>query len=229
MAILNIIALIFIGVMFFAQLLAASWYDLVKKTGEKKRAFKHKMICSLIYTATFLLCAAIGKGFFNVFTLLFLIAILLLFIHDILEAKKTKACNSISSSLSSLAYVILAVAMYQKNAELFSFMPLSSSLQWVIPSIIAVACATFSIKLPQISSAIASIYMAVNVVFLAVKLQNGEPGLYQAASCAVTLGAIALLVSSIIPIFDKVDNKALLRTNAYYFGLMFISCAVAVL
>jgi len=229
MVYLNIIALIFLGIMFFAQLLAASWYDLVKKTGDKKRAFKHKIICSLIYVATVLLCTAIGKGFSNVFTSFFLIAIFLFFLHDILEDKKAKACKSISALLSSLAYIILAVAMYQKNAELFSFMPLSATLQWVIPSVVTAACVIFAVKLPQTSSAIASIYMAVNAGLLAYKLQNGEPGLYQAASCAVTLGAIALLISSIIPVFDKSDNKALLRTNAYYFGLMFISCSVAVL
>jgi hypothetical protein len=229
MTILNIIALIFLGIMFFAQLLAASWYDLVRKTGDKKRAFKHKMICSLIYLATFLLCAAIGNALLSLFVILFFIAIILLFICDALEPKSTRTCSSLCASLSSFAYICLAMAMYKKNAELFSFNPMSTTLQWVVPLVIVAVCALLSIKLPKVSPALAVIYMVINAGLFAFKLQNGEPGLYQAASCAITLGAIALLISSTLPVFDKTDNKALLRTNTYYFGLMFISCSVAVL
>ncbi len=229
MVYLRIIALIFLGIMFFAQLLTASWYDIVKKTGENKRAFKHKLICSLIYVASFLLCLAINNSPNDRYILFISIAIALLFIHDIIEWSDKKFCQIISCCISAGAYVLISLALYSKNTELFDFRLFAPAINTIIPIAICLICIICSLKFTRISIAISSAYLLVNAILLAINLQNAEAGLFQTASCAITLGAVALFISSVVPVFDKEDKKSLLRINAYYFGLMFISCSVAVL
>lgn len=229
MVYLRIIALIFLGVMFFAQLLTASWYDIVKKTDDNKKAFKHKIICTLIYVATFLLCVSISNTPTNRYVLFFGIAIALLFIHDISEKFSKCFYKTISNYLGAGAYVLISSALYFKNAELFDFRPFTPVIRIIIPVAICLICVICSFKSTKISIAISSAYLLVNAVLLAISLQNAEAGLFQTASCAITLGAVALFISSVIPVFDKGDKKSLLRINTYYFGLMFISCSVAVL
>lgn len=229
MVYLRIAALIFLGIMFFSQLLTASWYDIVKKTGNDKRAFKHKIICTLIHTATFLLCVAISNNPTDKYVLIFGIAIALLFIHDIVEGFNKKACQLISCYLGAGAYILISTALYFKNAEIFDFRPFTPVVRIIIPAIVGILCILCCFKSTGLSTVISSVYLIVNAGLLAFNLQKSGIGLFQTASCAITLGAVALFISSVLSFFDKKDKKSLLRINAYYFGLMFISCSVAVL
>ena len=229
MVYLKTLALIFLGLLFFMQLLTASWYDLVKKSGEPKRAFKHKLICSLICTAAFLLCAAIGKASMDLFSLLFGIAIVSLFIYDLTSEKQQKAFRIISALLSSAAYILIATAFYFKNKEHFSFTPFSYGVRIAIIAAVCVLCFVINIKSQRLSAAISCMYMLINAVLIGISLQKSGQAMNQAASCAVIIGSSCIAISNLLPIFDNADKKSLLRTNMYYFGIMFISCSVAVL
>lgn len=229
MVYLRIIALIFLGVLFFAQLLTASWYDITKKTGNDKKIFKHKLICSIIYVASFLLCIAINSSPADVYILFFGISIALLFIHDITEKNDNKLLNFISCFFGTGAYILISYALYLKNTELFSFVPLTPAVRISIPISIYLICLIFSLKSTTLCTAISSAYLLMNAASVAYNLQNTDTELFQTASCAITLGAVALFISNVIHVFDKEDKKSLLRINTYYFGLMFISCSVAVL
>ncbi len=229
MVYLRIAALIFLGIMFFSQLLTASWYDIVKKTGDNKRAFKHKIICTLMYAATFLLCVAISSHPTDRYVLFFGISFFLLFIHDIIDGFNKKAYQLISCYLCAGAYILISFALFFKNTELFNFSPFTSAIRIIIPAIVGALCIICSFKSTVLPTVISSVYMIANAGLLAFNLQSTGTGLFQTASCAITLGAVALFISSIISFFDKEDKKSLLRINTYYFGLMFISCSVAVL
>ncbi len=87
--------LILLGLTFFMQLLAASWFDLAKKTGDRKKAFKHKMICSGIYMADILLCAAINNSFNDTYTLLLTVSFFMFLISDVIEERKGKTLYSL--------------------------------------------------------------------------------------------------------------------------------------
>ncbi len=229
MVYLRIIGLIFLGLLFFVQLLTASWYDLVKKTGDKKKTFKHKIICSAVYIASFLLCISISVGFRGIYAILFGIALSLLFIHDITQEQSKTACSIITCILSSLAYTLISTALFYKNNDLFDFAPFSPLVCKAIPVAVALLCILLSFKTKKAPTTIACIYMVINAILLGSALQNSGEGSFQGASCAVIMGSLALVVAAALPIIDTQDKKSLLRTNLYYFGLMFISCSVAVL
>lgn len=221
--------LILLGVLFFMQLLAASWYDLAKKATDIKKAFKHKMICSGICLASVLLCVAINGDFICTYSVLFIGAAILFFLHDILEEKPSKALQIISSCMCFVAHALLAVALITKNAQLFGNGLLSSEIRFAILAVIGIICIFTEIKNCKLPQFISSAYMLINAVIFGIFLQNSGVAKMQAASCAVIMGALALAVSATLTAFDKNNKKSLLRINLYYFGLMFISCSVAVL
>lgn len=222
--------LILLGVLFFLQLLAASWYDLARKSSDSKKAFKHKMICSSTYIAGLFLCTSIGRHFTDSFGLLFLGGFLLLFVHDLLKEKKGKIAISISDSLGGLGFLLIAGALAIKNYEIFRPDSHATTIDEIIRLIFAIACLIISFTVKKhIAKLIPMAYLLSRAVIFGVFLQQSGDAKMQAASCAIIMGAVALAVSCVLSVFDKNDKKSLLRINLYYFGLMFISCSVAVL
>lgn len=222
--------LILLGVLFFVQLLAASWYDLAKKATDNKKAFKHKMICSVTYIAGLLLCTAIGNHFTDSFGLLFLGGFVLLFVHDLLEEKKGKIAISISDASGGLGFLLVACALVFRSHEIFKPDSYATTFDEVIRLVFAIACLITSFTAKEhIAKLIPMAYLLSRAVIFGIFLQQSGDAKMQAASCAIIMGAVALAISSFISVFDKGDKKSLLRINLYYFGLMFISCSVAVL
>ena len=221
------IFLILLGILFFVQLFAASWYDLAKKATDSKKAFKHKMICSAVFVASGLLCTAISNSFAT-YSLLFLVALALLFLHDIIEEKQSGASERFAYTFGFIAYLIISFALSLKDSELFGNR-LSNKIHFIILLTIAIICALVLIKKPAASLFISSAYMLVNAILFGINLQNSGDARMQAASCAVIMGSLALAVSNALCALDKSGKKSLLRINLYYFGLMFTSCSIAVL
>ena len=222
------ILLILLGILFFIQLLAASWYDLAKKAADSKNALKHKILCSAVYVAAALLCTAIN-GSLSAYALSFLVAVALLFIRDIIAEKRFRATEFFSSAFTSVAYLSISVALFLKNTELFGNGLFSSEIRIAVLIAVAVGCMLSETKAHGIAPFISSVYMLINAAILGISLQNSGDAKMQAASCAVIMGASALAVSNGLLLFDKKEKKSLLRINMYYFGLMFISCSIAVL
>ena len=225
---LYMIYLILLGLLFFIQLFAASWYDLAKKATDKKKAFKHKLICSAIYMASVLLCSAIKGNFNNTYTLLFIGAFLSIFIHDIVEEKSNKFHSVFSAILSVVGYIAIAVALCYKNLILLNQNQISLIIKYAIPAVVFLICAITLIKSVSVSLLIATVYLIICAILTGITLHKSGNPQSQAASCAIIMGATAIFFSSIISVFDKNNTKSLLRINLYYFGLMFISCSVAV-
>ncbi len=223
------IYLILLGLLFFIQLFAASWYDLAKKATDEKKAFKHKMICSGIYIASVFLCSAIKGSFSSTYTLLFITAFLALFIHDIIEGKGNKISNIFSALPGVIGYIAMGIALCYKNPTLFSEDEFGLIIQYAIPVAILLICAITLIKSATVSKLIATVYLIICAILTGITLQNSGDPQSQACSCAVIMGASALFISNIISVLDKNNVKSLLRINLYYFGLMFISCSVAVI
>ncbi len=227
------ILLIFLGITFFIQLFAASWYDLAKKTGDNKKAFKHKMICSAIYIADILLCSAINKSFFNIYSSIFMVAFLLLFTGDILEAKLKAKANLISAITKTLSYAGLSCAIIYKNISLFKeifFKRLTINIS--VCAITIIVFAIFILKAKEklyLPSGIITAIFTVQSIFLGIPLQQSNVAVHQTASCAVIMGALAIAFSTILMIFDKKSKKSLATINSYYFGLMILACSVAIL
>lgn len=223
--------LILLGLLFFMQLLTASWYDLVQKTdADNKKIFKHKMLCSGIYMAGVLLCTAMGAGFNDSFALMFTGAFLLLFISDALEGSEKKFVSFISVFLRFSAYIVMGLALLFKKNALFSNGIISSNLNHIAPLVFHIICLVLeALKLKLIPQFASSVYLLIYAVLVSIPLhRSGEP-MMQVASCALIMGAVALAISNGLSAFDKKNQNSLLRINLYYFGLMFISCSVAVL
>ena len=223
--------LILLGLLFFMQLLTASWYDLVQKTAaDRKKIFKHRMLCSGIYIACVLLCTVIGAGFTDLFALMFTGAFFLLFISDALESFEKELIKFISVFLRFSGYLVMAIALIIKSKELFEEPFMSTRLGLIIAFACSIICIVLdSIKMHHIPPLIALLYLLANAILTGIPLhRSGEP-MMQAASCALIMGAVALAISNTLSVFDKNNQKSLLRINLYYFGLMFISCSVAVL
>lgn len=186
------------------------------------------MICSAVYVASALLCSAISSPLAT-YSLMFLVSFALIFLHDLVEESHRNHANIFSVILSFTAYLIISVALFIKNTELFSNTVLSSEIYRVVLIAVAVICAVLLKIKPNMPPFIASVFMLINAIVLGVALQNSGDAKMQAASCAVILGALSLTVSNAINFFDQNERKSLLRINLYYFGLMFISCSIAVL
>ncbi len=227
------ISLIFLGITFFIQLFAASWYDLAQKTSDEQKVFKHKMICSGIYIADVLLCSGISKDFTSVYSLIFIAAYLLLFASDVSEVKIKSKGLLVSSVIKTVSYAGLTAAFIYQNFTLFKQLFLQRLLINIIVSVIIIAVITIiTIKLKKkayIPLAISSVLMMIQAIILGIPLQVSPVAINQTASCAIIMGTIAIAFSSMLFIFDSQNKKSLMKTNLYYFGLMFTACSIAIL
>lgn len=227
------IFLILLGLTFFMQLLCASWYDLAKKTKDTKKAFKHKMLCSAIYTAAVLLCNGISKQPFGSYSVTFFICFVLLFLSDVFEEKLKSKGFVVSLYLKSFAFSGITGALLHKHVYLFSENFSENAVAYVTITAIAVLIfilATIIKKEPKrIPLAAASALLVTQGILFGIPLQQSPNAIHQAASCAIVMGTLAVTVSNILSITDKTEKKSLLKVNLYYFGLMFLACSVAIL
>ncbi len=224
------IYLILLGILFFTQLLAASWCDLAQKTADEKKALKHKMICSGICLASALLCSAINGDFSDTYPILFISALLLHFLNNIIEEKKGKIADFFTRLSPCFTYSLISTALWLRCNEMFEIYIYSTKADGIALLVTWIICFIFCILLrKEKASFIPAVFLLVRALVFGIPLQLTNAPQMQAASCAIILGALALAVSSALSAFDKKGQKSLLRINLHYFGLMFISCSVAVL
>ncbi len=224
--------LILLGVTFFIQLLAASWYCLAK-SNKLEKVFRYKMLCSGIYIADILLCGAIGNCYGNIFYYIILSGILLTFTGDIFEdkLKKGSVLFPLLRGLSSLCFFAGLIYFGSDNfgANLFT-KPVSIAA--AVFSVLAVALLLIRDKalrklnlFPFLSTAL---FFAVALI-CGIEAQSTGIAAMQTLSCIFIMSSSALLISDYLHFGKNKNSKALLRTNLYYFGLMVFSCSVACL
>ncbi len=224
------IYLALLSILFFMQLFAASWYDISIKTTNEKKALTHKMLCSGICLAAVLLCAAINGSFPGTYTTLFICALLIQFVNSIIEEKNAKALTLLSRVLTYLPIVLIATALWLKCNEMFKNHIHSTNVDKIIllcAWFISLVCSFIAKK--ELAPLLPSTLLLVRAFVFGIPLHLTNNPQLQAASCSIILGALALVISAGIVAFDKANKNSLLRINLYYFGLMFISCSVAVL
>ncbi len=227
---MQMIYLIFLGLTFFIQLLAASWYDLASKTKSAKEVFKYKLLCSSVYIADFLLCSAISEPYKDCFFYPMATGFLLFFCADISESKSKKNADFTSSIIKSTATLFLAISFIIKFYDKF-FNIVSDYKYFLIAAVAVVITVSFVVlflktKLNIKFRVISAVLLATTGVIFSVFLQNTGEAKMQATSCAVTMGVFALSIHSVIETIPKIREKTLLSTNAYYFGLMFLACSI---
>ncbi len=224
-----ILCLIILGLTFFIQLLAASWYDLSKKTHGPAASFKYKMLCSGIYIADILLCGAISSPFCEIWFYLILAGYILFFISDIAEDKSKHGANT-SLLLKSAAALLTGASFVLRAYTQFSVIPFQGTLAITIYSVLIVlSFAILFIKemsLLQKFYSVSALFAVASAVILGILFQNTQLSTGQAASCAIIMGCLSIGVSSLVSVSKHKDSKSLLITNLYYFGLMFTACSI---
>ncbi len=224
------IFLIFLGITFFIQLLAAPWYDLASKTRCKKEIFKYKMLCSLIYIADLLLCAAVNKPFKEFYFATLFSGYIYFFISDILKEKLPKKGAETSTVLKALAFFLLSASFILR---FFKNFPITAHnyIVYIVFTVFFLIFALFIFALTKVDlynkwKLVCLLPLIFGAILLGTALQNTGIPKMQATSCALILGTAALSASTLTEIIPKYKNNTLVTTCFYYFGLMFTACSV---
>ncbi len=222
--------LVFLGITFFIQLLAAPWYDLASKTRCKKEVFKYKMLCSLIYIADLLLCAAVNKPFKELYFATFFLSYILFLMSDILKEKLSKKSIEASTVIKAIAFLWLSASFILRFFKNFPKIA-QNYILYIVFTVLFLIFVPLIFALPKIDfhtklELVCILPLICSAISLGAALQNTEIAKMQATSCALILGSISLTVSTLTGIIPKYKNNTLLPTCLYYFGLMFTACSV---
>lgn len=225
------IYLILLGVTFFIQLLASSWYTLVETNQGVGNAFKYKMLCSFIYIADILLCGAMAQAYGSIFYWLVFAGIGITFIGDILQSKLQKNKDrvySIFRSISSLLFGIGISFQFINRFEIKSLINVSNLLILLGMLIVFViyALRDKALKKTNILLLIPAFLFTYISVIAGIAFQKTNIPQMQTLSFLVITSAIFIFVSDIINSGKFKESKKLLRNNLYFFGLMFFACSV---
>ncbi len=220
------VMLVLLGLTFFIQLLAASWYDLAVKT-QKKEVFKYKMLCSGTYIADILLCAAISSPFTKAYFWLISAGYICFFVSDIAETKSEK--QNLPNLLKAIAVIFITSSI---SVRVFTQFP--QILTFFSIKLILIVCAVTALLIFVISKdgfsrklLLSGTWSMVMLALLfGIMLQSSGSAQMQASSCAVVLGSLSLAASLVLNVSILKDIKSLWRVNLYYFGLMFLACSV---
>ncbi len=221
--------LIILGVTFFIQLLAASWYSLAK-TKNMKDTFKYKMLCSCIYVADILLCGAMANAFNTIYYYIILSGTLLTFIGDILQDKlKPDSVFSALRAFSSLCFLCAVLHLTQSRFGLSVFARRESLIAIGI-SILIFSILLFtdkSIRKGSLFTVSSSFLFFVLSLVCGIQAQNTGIPEMQTLSFILIVGSLGVFCSDYLYFGSRRQQKQLLRTNLYYFGLMIFACSVA--
>ncbi len=224
------IYLIFLGLTFFIQLLAASWYDLASKTRGKKDVFKYKMLCSLVYIADFLLCSAINKPYREIYFIILAVSFILFFITDIIEDNPFKNAQIIAQHIRATSQILLGVSFFTRAFTDFPHL-IHKKTPFIIIGVIIAVIAFIILILPKTAfnkkeKLISLLPLITGALVLGITLQKTQDPKMQASSCALILGTFALSVKTVYEISSLPQKNTLVPINAYYFGLMFTACSI---
>ncbi len=224
--------LIFLGITFFIQLLASSWYTLVDSKKELGNSFKYKMLCCFIYVADILLCGAMVNAYTNIFFILLSSGILITFLGDISEGKLSKKNDALYPLLRSVSNIFFCAAVIYLWAEKFEIKAILSPISALVFAITVITYIVMLIKDKSLNPAKALLlipvftYAALALILGIACQKTGIPQM-QTLSFLVITGSLFIAVSDIIRYGKSKDTKKLLRNNLYFFGLMLFVCSVA--
>lgn len=230
--------LIILAGLFFIELLAVTWYTIVKSSDMNKKTVKYKLLCSGIYIAAFLLCGAIYKSHLSLYFLLLGAGLILSFIGDITsEVSKKEICNSyfLTHSLSSLVY---SSAFISFSLTEIGIKP--SKLLWLLPAIpltiflIPFMCRPKGKFNPLLAISVFSGVITLNSgFFLGILCFKQVAPLMQSGSCALILGAGAVSFARLLQTRQQVavpppHKPQMPKNSSYFFGQMILACSLMI-
>ncbi len=222
--------LILLGVTFLIQLLAASWYVLACNK-ELKDTFKYKMLCSGIYVADIFLVGAMSESFKSLYYYIVLAGILLTFIADVTESKlkNSETIFTVSRSSSNLL-LFFGVIYLSRNlfGTEFHKEPFVIAAVLIVSAIALIIIVTDKIlRRMNLLPVVTSLAFCLISLMTGITAQKTGIGTMQSLSFLLIMGSGAVFISDFLRFGKKREEKMLLRTNLYYFGLMIFSCSVA--
>lgn len=226
------IYLVLLGVTFFIQLLASSWYTLVDSKKELGNSFKYKMLCCIIYVADILLCGAMANAYGNIYFVLLSTSIVITFIGDIFEEKLSKTSDALYPLFRTASNIISCVAIFFLWVEKFGIRNLFSpvtALIFISALIIYIVLVARDKQLRSVKALLlipVFTYAALALILGIACQKTGIPQM-QTLSFLIITGSLFISVSDAIHFGKMKEAKRLLRNNLYFFGLMIFTCSVA--
>lgn len=226
------IYLVLLGVTFFIQLLASSWYTLVDSKKELGNSFKYKMLCCIIYVADILLCGAMANAYGNIYFVLLSTSIVITFIGDIFEEKLSKTSDALYPLFRTASNIIFCVAIFFLWVEKFGIRNLVSPVTALIFMSALIIYIVLVVRDKQLKSVKALLLIpvftyAALALILGIACQKTEMPRMQTLSFLIITGSLFISVSDAIHFGKMKEAKRLLRNNLYFFGLMIFTCSVA--
>lgn len=225
------IYLVLLGVTFFIQLLASSWYTLVDSKKELGNSFKYKMLCCIIYVADILLCGAMANAYGNIYFVLLSTSIVITFIGDIFEEKLSKTSDALYPLFRTASNIIFCVAIFFLWVEKFGVRNLVSPVTALIFISALIIYIVLVVRDKQLRSIKAFLlipvftYAALALILGIACQKTGIPQM-QTLSFLIITGSLFISVSDAIHFGKMKEAKRLLRNNLYFFGLMIFTCSV---
>ena len=226
------IYLVLLGVTFFIQLLASSWYTLVDSKKELGNSFKYKMLCCIVYVADILLCGAMANAYGNIYFVLLSTSIVITFIGDIFEEKLSKTSDALYPLFRTASNIIFCVAIFFLWVEKFGVGNLVSpvtALIFISALIIYIVLVARDKQLRSVKALLlipVFTYAALALILGIACQKTGIPQM-QTLSFLIITGSLFISVSDAIHFGKMKEAKRLLRNNLYFFGLMIFTCSVA--
>lgn len=230
------ILLILLGLTFFIQLLSSVWFVMVETSRGKRDALKFKILCSLIYIADALLCAAITDAHTHPYFILISCGMVLSFVGDVVSNAKEDSKDTvlfITHSIGNLAYLaafVLALrSMFRLELSRISLIFIA-----VLAGLLLLPFTCIKdkkIKPLLVLSVTSDALMLGGAIYLGILCQKTGLPAMQSVSCALILGAFAVGFSRFLHTRQQISPPPALKPQlpkycAYFFGQMAIACSI---
>lgn len=230
------IFLVLLGLTFFIQLLSSVWFVMVETGKGKRDALKFKILCSLIYIADVLLCAAITHAHTHPYFILIMCGMLLSFIGDIVSNAKEDSKDTVlflTHSIGNLVYLSAFIWALRSMFRL-EFSRISLIFIAVLAGLLLLPFTCIKnkkIKPLLVLSVTSNVLMLGGAIYLGILCQNTGLPPMQSVSCALILGASAVGFSRILHTRQQISPPPALKPQlpkycAYFFGQMAIACSI---
>lgn len=232
------IFLVLLGLTFFIQMLASVWFVMVETGKGRRSALRYKLLCSLIYIADLLLCAAIADAHAHPYFVLVACGMLLSLAGDVISSIKENRCDTPLFITHSLSNAVYLSAFIWALHSIFNVAPKSMALILIaIPAsllLIPFMCRRNGKLSPVlILSVLSSVLMLSAALYLGMLCQSTEFPAMQSVSCALILGALAVSFSRLLHTRQQISPPPALKPQlpkycAYFFGQMAIACSIII-
>lgn len=232
------IYLILLGLTFFIQLLSCIWFVMVETQRGKKSALKFKLLCSLIYIADALLCAAMKNTHTSIYFILIFSGFLISFAGDVISNLREDKNDTVLFITHSLSNVIYLSSYITAIITVFGVKP--TRLLFILAILpVGIVLIPFMCKkggkyrVPLMLSVVSSVLMLGGALYLGILCQNTGIPTMQSVSCVVISGSVAVCLSRLLHTRQQISPPPPLKPQLpkycmYFFGQMAIACSIII-